>query len=317
MNFLFIDANIYLRFYDTNNTEFRKLLKSLTELKDQIFITDQIVNEVNRNKLNVFKKSIEGYLSQANFSKISLPEHLDKETTKISEWNKKRKELEKLASELMSDLKSLIGATVYEISSSEDNVSIELQNVFNQTLPANSGSYSRARIRKELGNPPGKVNDPLGDQLNWTQVLENIEKVSALWIVSADNDYYTDYDKELFLNPLLLQDLKKLSPQIKVFVFAKLSEALSHFSSQQTAKIESLPEKSEMDKISNQEPSFQINSSIKFYGGGHSCPISCPNCKSERSFDNGAFRQSRFGGLTFQFICSQCNYHHDTGDFWD
>ena len=101
-----------------------------------------------------------------------------------------------------TETKGLVSCTDYSgtINNSEavsyTHLDVYKRQVFNQTLPANSGSYSRARIRKELGNPPGKVNDPLGDQLNWTQVLENIEKVSALWIVSADNDSvsYTHLD---------------------------------------------------------------------------------------------------------------------------
>lgn len=61
MNLIFIDTNIYLRFFDSNQKVFRNLLDELLKIKENIFISNQIVNEVNRNKLNVFEKSISNY----------------------------------------------------------------------------------------------------------------------------------------------------------------------------------------------------------------------------------------------------------------
>lgn len=54
---ILIDANLYLRFYDARQAEYKKLLRTLVEIQDSIFITQQIVSEVQRNKLAVFQKS--------------------------------------------------------------------------------------------------------------------------------------------------------------------------------------------------------------------------------------------------------------------
>ncbi len=53
MKKVFIDANIYVNFFDSNQSTLKALLDSLVEIKDSLFISSQIVDEVNRNKLDV------------------------------------------------------------------------------------------------------------------------------------------------------------------------------------------------------------------------------------------------------------------------
>ncbi len=45
---IFIDANIYLRFYDTSSSKLKLMLKSIVDLRDKIFVTEQIRNEVSK-----------------------------------------------------------------------------------------------------------------------------------------------------------------------------------------------------------------------------------------------------------------------------
>jgi predicted nucleic acid-binding protein len=88
MKKIFIDANIYLNFFDSNKPELKKLLDSLLEIKNSLFIGSQIVNEVNRNKLDVAQRSLSNHFN--NLSKIkpiNLPEHLEMESTTLKKWN--------------------------------------------------------------------------------------------------------------------------------------------------------------------------------------------------------------------------------------
>ncbi|CAN1573482.1 PIN domain (DUF4935) [Flavobacteriaceae bacterium] len=80
MKILFIDANIYLRFFDSNQKEFKKLLEELLKIKSNLFITNQIVNEIERNKLSVFEKSINNYKNKINIENVFLPEHFATES---------------------------------------------------------------------------------------------------------------------------------------------------------------------------------------------------------------------------------------------
>ena len=160
---LFIDANIYLRFYDSNSKEFKKLLKSIEEVKDNIFITRQIQNEVARNKLDVFVTSFIGYEKQFGLNKISLPEHLEATTDKeLKDWNTATIKLVEQTNEQKKKLKEITEKLIENITSNTDEVSQTLIKIFNTSRLPNVEQTDKARKRKEIGNPPGKNNDPLG-----------------------------------------------------------------------------------------------------------------------------------------------------------
>ncbi|MFT4907567.1 MAG: hypothetical protein ACI978_001650 [Oleispira sp.] len=170
---IFIDANIYLRFYDSSGNKFRGLLKTLVELKDQIFITEQIYNEIQRNKLSV---SLKSFFNNSKLigviKKTTLPEHLDSGVDeKLKAWNEDRAEIIKDEERLKKEYSEIVSDTLHSIMASEDNVSNELSKIFTSVHSASSEEIITARLRKELGNPPGKSSDPLGDQLIWEQFL--------------------------------------------------------------------------------------------------------------------------------------------------
>ena len=62
---IFIDTNSYLSFYQEKNTEFKKLLKSLKEIKEHIFIPKQIIYEVERNKYKLMDGSFGNIKNQS------------------------------------------------------------------------------------------------------------------------------------------------------------------------------------------------------------------------------------------------------------
>ena len=73
MKKIFIDANIYLSFFDNSKPELKKLLDSLVEIKNSLFIGSQIVDEVNRNKLNVAQRSLFNHFKNLeNLKKIVI-----------------------------------------------------------------------------------------------------------------------------------------------------------------------------------------------------------------------------------------------------
>lgn len=91
---LFIDTNLYLRFYDTKEGGFRKLLKTLPEIKNHIFISPQIINEINRNKEELFIRSFNSYEKQLELTNTSLPDHIVSSVDEeIRTWNDERNKL--------------------------------------------------------------------------------------------------------------------------------------------------------------------------------------------------------------------------------
>jgi len=73
-NILFIDANIYLELYRTAYA--KKLLAVLKEQKELIFVTEQVVNEVKRNKVRVAASFLRKRFKELNLPNIGIPDHL-------------------------------------------------------------------------------------------------------------------------------------------------------------------------------------------------------------------------------------------------
>ena len=230
MNLIFIDTNIYLRFFDSNSKEFEKLLEDLIIVKSNIFITEQIKVEIERNKLNVFKKSISNYLQNTEIKMVNLPNHIaGNNFEKIQEWNKKKREINKENKKLINELDGILDENLLNISTSKDNVSLKLKSIFQNILVASSNEKELARIRKEIGNPPGKKKDALGDQITWEQLLNKIPETNEIWIITNDFDFYTKYKKNCYLNPFLIQELLNKKIEIKINIFETLSDGLKHF----------------------------------------------------------------------------------------
>ncbi len=252
LKLIFIDANIYLRFFDTNSQEFKKLLKSVKEIKSYIFITDQIKNEVTRNKLDVFRASFANYTGQIKTLNVQLPEHLNTDTNPtIKQWNKKTKTLNTQISQQQQTLQHITTHLIDKISNSTDKVSKTLHKIFAKALPPTEEQVSRAKNRKGLGNPPGKKNDPIGDQLNWEQLLEETKTIKHLWIIANDKDYMFQFKEKCYLNTFLLEELKKNNPSIIVECYNTLSSGLSSFNNSEA--VASLPNATELTKIKNEE----------------------------------------------------------------
>jgi predicted nucleic acid-binding protein len=208
MNLIFIDTNIYLRFFDSNSKEFKKLLDDLIVVKSNIFVTEQIIDEIERNKLKEFKKSISNYSQNIKIKKVNLPEHIaGNNLEKIEEWNKKRNKIDEENKKLINDFDEILEENLSNISVSKDNVSLKLELIFQNISVASSEEKKLARIRKEIGNPPGKKEDTLGDQITWEQLLNKIPKINEIWIITNDFDFYTKYKKSCYLNPFLFQEL--------------------------------------------------------------------------------------------------------------
>jgi hypothetical protein len=223
---IFIDANVYLRFYQQKSSGFKKLLEVLPTIRDDIFVTEQIVNEVMRNKLKIAVDSMKEVQKSFQIKGATFPEGFKgAETVK---WNQTIEELRAKEKELVN-----LGAKVIEsVASSKDTVTNNLSPLFSRSLIANADQEARAEKRKKYGNPPGKKGDPVGDQLSWIQFLDTVESGDKVFIVSYDGDFADESGGRVFLNPFLLKDLKDkgLDPA-EVFCFKDLITALGEIKS--------------------------------------------------------------------------------------
>ena len=120
-----------------------------------------------------------------------------------------------------------------EIAHSTDHTSRSLMRLFAARVQPTAEELSRARFRKELGNPPGKSGDRQGDQITWEQFLSRASGYSKVWIITRDGDYAQELqDKTLVLNPVLHRELRIINPNIEVRYSSKLSEGIKDYISQ-------------------------------------------------------------------------------------
>jgi PIN like domain len=253
---IFIDANQYLDLYRV--VEGKKLLGLLQEQREYIFATVQVVEEVQRNKLQVAADFLSKQLKQLEVRKFGVPDHIfDISGDTTTTLRKKLDHLAKSIDEVNDDLKSAAVQTLQHVSLSEDEVSKTLASLFGKAVTHTSEEIQRARERRERGNPPGKKSDPLGDQLTWEQLLSHCKGKSKIWIISKDKDYCTGYFDEASLNPLLYRDLTQTcQPTAEVFCFTNLGKGLDHFRKTTDVKADKLPSPEELQKIQEEQDSL-------------------------------------------------------------
>ena len=252
---LFIDTNQFLPIFGQSHG--KKLLASIDEQRGHIFITKQIVDEVNRNKLKLAADFFAVQLEKLPLSSFAVPDHLfglgDEFPKGLGEHLKK---LNESLAKVKGETTNLVLRTLAEISSSEDVTSKRLEPLFASAAAPSNDELSRARDRRERGNPPGKPDDPLGDQLSWEQLLTRCTGIKRLWLITKDRDYCTKIEKKLILNPLLHSDLKAVSSDIQVKCFDQLSHGIVDFTKNSGVTSARLPNADEIKAIEKEEESF-------------------------------------------------------------
>jgi hypothetical protein len=282
-----------------------ELLPALTNLRENILFTSQIVDEVLRNRLSVF-------LAEASMERVpeppALPSHLMKGDAG-ARWNEKHKTAMEQLQTLKSDWDIVLRDLAIAISRGEDPVSVELAPLFALAQDATPEQFARARSRRESGNPPGKKSDPLGDQVSWEQFLDSSEKQPLVWIITRDGDFCYQLDKKLLLlNPLLHSDLNRRG--VKEYrIFDNLADAINDIKSSGIA-VEDTPPSERLAEIGKELETIP-------HALGWDPPTDCPHCRSRGSMGPLVPLRSRYGGLTYQSICRACGFHWDAGEPYD
>jgi hypothetical protein len=241
---LFIDTNPYLDLY--RMIAGRKLLAPLEEQKAHIFVSAQIRDEVLRNKLgcagSFFSDQFKGT------TEAGIPDHLlgiaDERIAELRGAFKK-------ASTASDELVKLAGESLSQISRSEDEIYGCLSKIFESAVSPSETEMQRARARREIGNPPGKPADPLGDQITWEQLLThcNGNEIKRLWIITRDKDFHIKWKKSLHLNARLYQDLANACAGVapEIYCFDYLADGIFHFGRNAGVPAKTLPTDAEAE----------------------------------------------------------------------
>jgi len=244
---LFIDANQYLELYGL--IKGKRLLDSLEEQKDHIFVSMQIVDEVLRRKLGCAQFFFTNKLKEVSAIEAPVPDHLLGITEeKMHEYRAIFEEAKKAREALAQHATDAL----IQISRSEDEVSVRLRAIFDKPVSATDNEMQRARERKERGNPPGERTNPLGDQLVWEQLLTHCKdtKCTGLWIITRDSDFGITWKGQFLLNSLLYRDLTKVcGAGLRIQCFSNLLTGLEDFGKNAGVKAEKLPTEKEAEEI--------------------------------------------------------------------
>jgi hypothetical protein len=301
MNKIFVDANIYLDFYNTKSRAVRKLLPALAALAPSIVVTQQVVSEVNRNKLEVAQRTLDE-LRRRMRTDFSLPDFVEEllQSEPEQKWTPPSNEQLKLIEHVISKIMT-------QIMQSGDLVSVQLEPIFALAVPPSQDILTAARVRRELGLPPGKAADPLGDQLNWEQLLSLLRGGDVLFMISRDTDYYVRDSGNLYLNPVLMADLtrKNLRPE-DVRIFDNLADALRELRSRSEIPTGVALTNEILDQAAAEEKSDAV---LTFPP-----PFRCWRCGRLGPFLGPSYIPSPSGERTLQYLCAQCGAEHDTGE---
>jgi len=218
---VFIDTNIYRKIFEGHpSTEYFEKLLILLQKKELRLIFPKITRvEVYRNIAEILKKEVE-------IPKFILPKPSDifadslviKKLEELGDSYKKEWELEH--KKLISYNLKLKKEMSKKLFSSFLDLTIDYQ--------MSKELYELANERKMKVFPPGKNQDPLGDQLVWEIILKYCTNEDLI-IVSADGDWQDLINKEeVRVNPFLVEEWKSKTNK-KLSLLKDLGELIIMF----------------------------------------------------------------------------------------
>lgn len=208
---LFIDTNVYLKFYHYSNVdleELNKLIVLLDNDKLELFLTEQVENEFDRNR----DAKLADALRTFNQSK------LNNQFPQFCKGYKEFEKLKELIKEYEKEKQSLLRNIIHEIETNSLRADKIIDNLFEKATYIETSNHlvSKSKLRYDLGNPPGK-NKSYGDAINWEALLENVENSNDLYFIADDKDYFSEINNSNF-NTFLLKEWKnKKSSKIKFY----------------------------------------------------------------------------------------------------
>lgn len=186
---LFLDTNIYLSFYKLSDDDLEELKKLSVTVKSGttvLYLTDQVRGEFQRNREKTISDSL------ASLEAVRLPKSFPRLFTNLDGYVELRMTIAKLEQQLANLLSDARNAAM-EKRLSADELIEELFSLATP-LPTTPAIWAAARIRHEIGNPPGKA-DSYGDAVNWESLLVGVPDGGELVLVTADKDYMSGLDR--------------------------------------------------------------------------------------------------------------------------
>ncbi|WP_250461764.1 PIN domain-containing protein [Microbulbifer litoralis] len=225
--YTFIDTNIFLDFYRSQNETSLALLRKLEGVKENVICTYQVEMEFLKNR----HRAIIDNISDKNLNiDPRLPAVMD-DSNLSGSLKKHKSDLDKKKKELKKRVSNIIGNPVlYDpiYKSLEAIFYSKNDHVLTRDMKIRHKVKRLAWRRFILGYPPRKSTDTsIGDALNWEWFIHCAQKYPGKYvIVSRDSDYGTYYNDKAFLNDALKAEFRDRVGKKSITYKTKLSEAL-------------------------------------------------------------------------------------------
>ncbi len=212
---LFIDTNILLSFYSLNQEDLAELTKLIEAIERQqitLLLTDQLIDEFNRNR----EQRIDGAIKSLRTQTFNpqFPQ-LCEDYSEVEVLRGSLKQYEQAHAALTSKI-------LIDIKAKNLKADRIVQSLFSsgKKLTANINILDRARFRMGVGNPPGK-NNSLGDAINWECLIDETTVGEDLYFITGDKDYASALNEDEFSDFLLNDWYNK--KQTKIHFYKRLS----------------------------------------------------------------------------------------------
>ena len=193
---VFIDANTYIKLFEgvPSKKYFESLEQLLLEKKIKLIFPRITQNEVYKHVSDILKS--EKTIEELKFPTYDFKDEKLNKKFKQHEarWRKDYEEIMKKNTKIKKEMVKKLFTSLKKMTFDFDD---------------SSELFKKASERKAKRMPPGKPNDPLGDQLAWEIILENCTG-DDLIVVSSDGDWkdLTDLESNN-INPFLLEEWNK------------------------------------------------------------------------------------------------------------
>jgi predicted nucleic acid-binding protein len=212
---LFIDTNILLSFYSLNRedlAELNKLIEAIDRQEITLLLTDQLIDEFNRNR----EQRIDGAIKSLRTQTFNpqFPQ-LCEDYPEVELLRDSLKQYERIHI-------ALINKITTDIKAKNLKADLIVRSLFSsgKKLTANLDILDRARFRMGVGNPPGK-NNSLGDAINWECLLDSTPAGEDLYFITGDKDFASAINEDDFSDFLLSEWYEK--KQTKINFYKRLS----------------------------------------------------------------------------------------------
>jgi len=212
---VFIDTNVILSFYHLTGDDLEELNKLVVLAKGDaihLYLPSQVRDEIKRNRENKIADALKRFNEQklpTQFPAICKQYEEYKELRKLIKlFDEKRNGLLEKLRDDMSDHKLKADTIIDELLESADIILV------NQEI------VEKARLRMDLGNPPGKKGS-LGDAINWAAILHATPAEEDIYFISDDSDYFSPLKKTSF-NEFLHEEWRQVK-QSELHFYKRLS----------------------------------------------------------------------------------------------